>query len=95
MKSVLDRIPDLSVEMLDTGCCGMAGSFGYEKEHYELSLKIGEDRLFQAVREVMLPVIRRAKPPKRAALSMLITLKAASRTMARVITPAMVAREVR
>ena len=50
MKSVLDRIPGLSVEVLDSGCCGMAGSFGYEKEHYELSLKVGEDRLFPAIR---------------------------------------------
>ncbi|HET7094125.1 MAG TPA: FAD-linked oxidase C-terminal domain-containing protein, partial [Thermomicrobiales bacterium] len=31
------------------GCCGMAGSFGYEAEHYDLSRKIGEDRLFPAV----------------------------------------------
>ncbi len=41
---------DLTV--LDAGCCGMAGSFGYEKEHYEISEQIGEDRLFPAVREV-------------------------------------------
>jgi FAD/FMN-containing dehydrogenase/Fe-S oxidoreductase len=33
------------------GCCGMAGSFGYETEHYEVSRKIGEDRLFPAVNE--------------------------------------------
>jgi len=39
-------------EILDTGCCGMAGSFGYEKEHYELSLKVGEDRLFPALRKM-------------------------------------------
>jgi Fe-S oxidoreductase len=32
------------------GCCGMAGSFGYEAEHYDVSEKIGEDRLFPAVR---------------------------------------------
>jgi len=31
------------------GCCGMAGSFGYEAEHYEVSRKIGEERLFPAV----------------------------------------------
>jgi Fe-S oxidoreductase len=36
---------------LDAGCCGMAGSFGFEAEHYELSMKIGEDRLFPAVRD--------------------------------------------
>ena len=51
LKSVLESIPELSVKILDTGCCGMAGSFGYEKEHYELSMKVGEDRLFPAIRE--------------------------------------------
>ena len=38
------------VEEVDSGCCGMAGSFGYEKEHYELSLAIGNRRLAPAVR---------------------------------------------
>ena len=36
---------------IDSGCCGMAGSFGYEVEHYDLSMKMGERRLFPAVRE--------------------------------------------
>jgi len=39
-----------SVEESGAGCCGMAGSFGYEKEHYDISRAIGEDRLFPAVR---------------------------------------------
>jgi FAD/FMN-containing dehydrogenase/Fe-S oxidoreductase len=39
-----------TVEEIRSGCCGMAGSFGYEKEHYELSMKIGELVLFPAVR---------------------------------------------
>ncbi|MFN1834769.1 FAD-binding and (Fe-S)-binding domain-containing protein [Balneola sp. MJW-20] len=39
------------VQELDAGCCGMAGSFGYEKEHYDLSMKIGSQRLFPAVKE--------------------------------------------
>ena len=39
-----------SVEVIPSGCCGMAGSFGYEKEHYDLSMKIGELVLFTAVR---------------------------------------------
>ncbi len=39
-----------SVSAIPSGCCGMAGSFGYEKEHYELSQKIGELVLFPAVR---------------------------------------------
>jgi Fe-S oxidoreductase len=38
------------VEIVDSGCCGMAGSFGYEAEHYELSMQIGELALFPAVR---------------------------------------------
>ena len=37
------------VEMLDTGCCGMAGTFGYEARHYDLSMKVGQ-RLFERVR---------------------------------------------
>lgn len=40
-----------AVETLPTGCCGMAGSFGYEKEHYDLSMQIGELVLFPAVRK--------------------------------------------
>lgn len=39
-----------AVELIPSGCCGMAGSFGYEKEHYEISMKIGELVLFPAVR---------------------------------------------
>ena len=39
------------VELIDSGCCGMAGSFGYEKEHYALSEKIGDARLFSKVRK--------------------------------------------
>jgi Fe-S oxidoreductase len=40
-----------TVEEIPSGCCGMAGSFGYEKEHYDLSMSIGELVLFPAVRE--------------------------------------------
>lgn len=50
MERVLKGIPGLEVEVLDSGCCGMAGSFGYEKEHYDMSMKVGEDRLFPAIR---------------------------------------------
>jgi Fe-S oxidoreductase len=39
------------VELLDAGCCGMAGTFGYEAEHYELSMKVGELRLFPLLRQ--------------------------------------------
>jgi Fe-S oxidoreductase len=51
MERILGKIGGLEVEVLDSGCCGMAGSFGYEKEHYELSMKVGEDRLFPSIRE--------------------------------------------
>jgi Fe-S oxidoreductase len=50
MKEILDRVSGISVQEIDSGCCGMAGSFGYEKEHYDLSMKIGEQRLFHAIR---------------------------------------------
>lgn len=39
------------VSIINSGCCGMAGSFGYEEEHYEVSMKIGDQRLFPAVRK--------------------------------------------
>jgi FAD/FMN-containing dehydrogenase/Fe-S oxidoreductase len=41
----------LDVEAPDFGCCGLAGSFGFEREHYELSMRVGERRLLPAVRE--------------------------------------------
>lgn len=43
--------------IIPSGCCGMAGSFGYEKEHYEVSMKIGELKLFPAVRKASEDVI--------------------------------------
>ena len=48
--ALLRRIPGVRVRELDAGCCGMAGSFGFEAEHYDVSMEIGEDRLFPAVR---------------------------------------------
>ena len=42
-----------TVHVFPSGCCGMAGSFGYEKEHYKTSLEIGEMVLFPAVRKAM------------------------------------------
>lgn len=39
-----------SVTIINSGCCGMAGSFGYEKEHYKVSMKVGEDTLFPKIR---------------------------------------------
>ncbi|MFN9121537.1 MAG: FAD-binding and (Fe-S)-binding domain-containing protein [bacterium] len=42
VEQVLKLVPGLSVETIEATCCGMAGSFGYEAEHYETSMKIGE-----------------------------------------------------
>ncbi|HEV2256929.1 MAG TPA: FAD-linked oxidase C-terminal domain-containing protein [Streptosporangiaceae bacterium] len=48
--ALLRSIPGAEVIEVDAGCCGMAGSFGFEAEHYELSMSIGELRLFPAIR---------------------------------------------
>ncbi|MEA2321616.1 MAG: hypothetical protein QOD81_1466 [Solirubrobacteraceae bacterium] len=49
-RALLERIPGAEVSELDAGCCGMAGSFGFEAEHYDVSRQIGELRLFPALR---------------------------------------------
>jgi Fe-S oxidoreductase len=49
-KKMLSLPENYAVKEIPSGCCGMAGSFGYEKEHYDLSMKIGEMVLFPAVR---------------------------------------------
>jgi Fe-S oxidoreductase len=49
-KALLERIPGAQVTDLDAGCCGMAGSFGYAREHFEVSRQIGERRLLPAAR---------------------------------------------
>lgn len=49
-KQILSLPKNFTVEIIPSGCCGMAGSFGYEKEHYEVSQKVGELVLFPAVR---------------------------------------------
>ncbi len=48
--AVLKAIPGCQVDEIESGCCGMAGAFGYEKEHYDFSIKIGELKLLPAVR---------------------------------------------
>jgi len=49
-KTLLERIPGAQVTDLDAGCCGMAGSFGYAREHFDVSRQIGERRLLPAAR---------------------------------------------
>ena len=51
-RTLLGRIPGSTVIDLDAGCCGMAGSFGYVKDHFEVSRAIGERRLLPAVRDM-------------------------------------------
>ncbi|CAM1346462.1 FAD-binding and (Fe-S)-binding domain-containing protein [Tenacibaculum crassostreae] len=48
--SILNIPKNYKVTIMNTGCCGMAGSFGYEKEHYKVSMQVGEDTLFPKVR---------------------------------------------
>ena len=54
---VLSLPENYVAEQIPSGCCGMAGSFGYEKEHYDLSMQIGELVLFPAVRQTTTDVI--------------------------------------
>ncbi|MFQ5705122.1 MAG: FAD-binding and (Fe-S)-binding domain-containing protein [Gemmatimonadales bacterium] len=51
LEQVLRWIPGVDVEVIESGCCGMAGSFGYESEHYDLSMKMAELDLLPAIRE--------------------------------------------
>jgi FAD/FMN-containing dehydrogenase/Fe-S oxidoreductase len=48
---VLNLPENYTPTIITSGCCGMAGSFGYEKEHYEVSMKVGEQTLFPSVRK--------------------------------------------
>ncbi|MDD5151204.1 MAG: FAD-linked oxidase C-terminal domain-containing protein [Flavobacterium sp.] len=48
--AMLNLPKNTSVTIYNSGCCGMAGSFGYEKEHYDISMQMGEDTLFPKIR---------------------------------------------
>jgi Fe-S oxidoreductase len=50
-RKILELPTNYSVELIPSGCCGMAGSFGYEEEHYDISQQVGELVLFPAVRK--------------------------------------------
>jgi Fe-S oxidoreductase len=50
VEEVLSWVPELDVKLIESGCCGMAGSFGYEAEHYDTSLKMAELSLLPRVR---------------------------------------------
>jgi Fe-S oxidoreductase len=51
VQKVLARVPGLKVSTVQTSCCGMAGSFGYEAEHYPVSMKMAELSLLPEVRK--------------------------------------------
>jgi hypothetical protein len=50
--SMLNIPKNYKPTIMNTGCCGMAGSFGYEKEHYKISMQVGEDTLFPKIRNI-------------------------------------------
>ncbi|MBD2702970.1 FAD-binding protein [Spirosoma sp. BT702] len=60
VKKALSLPKNYNVQLIPSGCCGMAGSFGYETEHYELSMQIGELVLFPAVRRAEEAIISAA-----------------------------------
>ncbi len=51
MRKVLKMIPELKFEIIEASCCGMAGSFGIEKEHADISMQMAEDALLPALRK--------------------------------------------
>lgn len=54
---VLNLPENYKVTIIPSGCCGMAGGFGYEKEHYDISMQIGEQTLFPAIRKASEEVV--------------------------------------
>ncbi|UHG92185.1 FAD-binding and (Fe-S)-binding domain-containing protein [Spirosoma oryzicola] len=60
VKKALSLPLNYQVQLIPSGCCGMAGSFGYEAEHYDLSMQIGELVLFPAVRQANEAIISAA-----------------------------------
>ncbi|MET0682367.1 MAG: hypothetical protein ABWZ29_03390, partial [Casimicrobiaceae bacterium] len=50
IQQVLALIPELKVDLVESSCCGMAGSFGYDAAHYEISVRMAEAALLPAVR---------------------------------------------
>ena len=65
MAEVLRQLLNAKVNVIPSGCCGMAGSFGYEKEHYKTSMEIGEMVLFPTIRKIVncqLSIVNSRKP---------------------------------
>lgn len=84
--ALLRQIPGAQIDVLDAGCCGMAGSFGFEREHYDLSLQIGAMRLF--------PVVNAAPDAVIAATGVSCRQQIAQGTGRRAVHPVMLLREI-
>lgn len=63
--------PNAKVHVIPSGCCGMAGSFGYERDHYPTSLAIGEQVLFPAIRRAMNPDNREPQTDNRKPITLI------------------------
>jgi Fe-S oxidoreductase len=61
-RQVLSKVEGLEFSILDSGCCGMAGSFGYEQGHYEVSQACGERALPRGARDAARRLGRRPRP---------------------------------
>jgi len=55
IEKVLGWIPELTTRTIESSCCGMAGAFGYEAEHYDVSMRMAEAALLPAIREMPAP----------------------------------------
>lgn len=51
VERVLALVPELAIDKVESSCCGMAGSFGYEAKHHDISMRMAEDALLPAVRK--------------------------------------------
>ena len=57
IRSIFESIPETKTDIIPSGCCGMAGSFGYEKEHYQVSKKIAQQVLIPAIDNIPLDAL--------------------------------------
>ena len=51
IEQILNKVPELTFETINTSCCGMAGAFGYDKDTYDISMKMANDKLFPAIKK--------------------------------------------
>ena len=51
IEQILNKVPELKFETINTSCCGMAGAFGYDKSTYDISMKMANDKLFPAIKK--------------------------------------------